>query len=89
MDPIGKTAEYGSLSQGGDPSAQGDTATVDQQQQQEGETSPPLTDTIQIGLQSIEERRQQLHGMVRVRPRRALLAVSTCALGHLRAGSSH
>lgn len=60
-------AVYGgpSFSQGleADPSVQGDTGSVDQQQQQE-EAPPPLTDTIRMGLDSMEQRRQQLHAMV-------------------------
>lgn len=64
-----EAAVYGSpsFSQGleADPSAQGDTGSVDQQQQQE-EAPPPLTDTIRMGLDSMEQRRQQLHAMVKV-----------------------
>lgn len=47
-----------------DPEQEDSTASDQQQQQQQEEAAQPLTDTVAEGLQSMEERRQQLHAMV-------------------------
>lgn len=44
--------------------AQQDTLHTDQQQQQAEQGAPQLTETVALGLQNMEEHRQQLHAMV-------------------------
>jgi hypothetical protein len=68
-DPSSKAAAgVGSTGPSQSQQQQDDTGTLDQQQQhqeEEGEeASPPLTETIAVGLQNMDERRQQLHAMV-------------------------
>jgi len=47
-----------------DPDQEDSASTDQQQQQQQEEAAQPLTETVAQGLQSMEERRQQLHAMV-------------------------
>lgn len=84
--PAGKAAAgaaYGdgtNLSQGADPGGEDASAGTDQQQQHDGEEAQPLTATIAMGLNSMEDRRQQLHAMVGAH---AGLAGWTCVLCQL------
>lgn len=69
--PAGKAAAAAAysdgtnLSQGADPGGE-DAAAGTDQQQHDGEKAQPLTATIAMGLNSMEDRRQQLHAMVGV-----------------------
>lgn len=47
-----------------DPDQEDSASTDQQQQQQQEEAAQPLTETVAQGLQSMEERRQQLHAMI-------------------------
>lgn len=77
--PAGKAAAACSdgtnLSQGADPGGEDAAAAGTDQQQHDGEEAQPLTATIAMGLNSMEDRRQQLHAMVG-----AWLAGRTCVL---------
>lgn len=72
MEPASKASVYTSSSGLSQPGAeypgQGDIGSLDQQEQQQEQEQaapPPLTDTIAMGLQNMEDRRLQIHAMVR------------------------